>query len=193
VNDMAIEYKRRDITVDEYHRMADAGIFHPDERVELIDGELIEMPPLGLSHWSRHAVLTRHFINLFGDRALVVPQGSFPLGRRNEPQPDFAIFANIDYAARNERPTLDEIYAFVEIANTSAAFDRGRKMRMYGLQRVREYLLVDLKHNRLTLFGGSNDVGYADSRELTYGDSFSFSALADITLSADPFLDARPA
>jgi Uma2 family endonuclease len=193
VNDMATEYKRRDITVDEYHRMADAGIFHPDERVELIDGELIEMAPLGLPHWSRHAMLTRYFVTLFGERALVVPQGSFPLGRRNEPQPDFAILANIDYAARNERPALEEIYAFVEVANTSAAFDRGLKMRMYGLQRVREYLLVDIAHNRLTLFGGSNDVGYADSRELTYGDSFAFTALPDLTLSADEFLDRRSA
>ncbi len=191
MSDMAIEYKRRDITVDDYHRMADAGIFAPGERVELIDGELIEMPPLGLRHWTRHALINDYLVNSFGARALVVPQGSFPLGRRNEPQPDFAILARVDYAARGARPTLDEIYAFIEVADTSEAFDRGRKMRMYGAQHVAEYLLLELKRNRLTLFSEPSDVGYAKSSELGYGETFVFAAVPDVTLSADRFLAPR--
>ena len=191
MNDMAIEYKRRDITVDDYHRMDEAGIFAPDERVELIDGELIEMPPLGMRHWTRHAALTRYLVTMLDDRALVVPQGSFPLGGRDEPQPDFALLAPIDYLARGARPTLSEIFAFVEVAVTSVAFDGGRKMRMYGAQRVNEYLLVDVAANRVTFFRKPNDAGYAESRELSYGDRFSFAALPDIVLAAEPFLDAR--
>ena len=191
MNDMALEYKRRDITVDDYHRMADAGIFEPDERVELIDGELIEMAPLGLRHWTRHAALTEYLIGTFGKKVLVVPAGSFPLGRRNEPQPDFALLAPLDYFGRGARPTLEEIFAFIEVSNTSAAFDRGRKLRMYGAQRVREYVLADLKHNRLTLFGEPNDVGYATSRELRYCDTFSLAAIPEVMLAADPFLDPR--
>ncbi len=193
VTDMSLEYKRRDITVDDYHRMADAGIFAPDERVELIDGELVEMAPLGLRHWERHATLTEYFVTMLGARALVVPQGSFPLGRRNEPQPDFAILARVGYEARGARPTLDEIFAFVEVSNTSASFDRGRKLRMYGAERVNQYLLVDLKHNRVTLFGKPNDLGYGDSRELGYGDTFSFAAIPDVLFAADRFLDPRSA
>ena len=191
VNDMALEYKRREFTVDDYHRMADAGIFAEDERVELIDGELIEMAPLGLGHWTRHAALTEYLIRSFGKKVLVVPAGSFPLGRRNEPQPDFALLAPLDYFGRDARPTLEEIFAFVEVANTSAAFDRGRKLRMYGAQRVREYLLADIKHNRLTLFGEPTELGYAASRELEYGDTFGFAAVPEVVLAADPFLDPR--
>jgi Uma2 family endonuclease len=191
MSDMAIEYKRRDITVDDYHRMAAAHIFAPDERVELVDGELIEMPALGLRHWSRHALINDYLVTSFGQRALVVPQGSFPLGRRNEPQPDFAILARSDYGARGARPTLEEIYAFIEVADSSEAFDRGRKMRMYGTQHVAEYLLLELRRNRLTLFGEPNDVGYAQRRELDYGETFAFAALPDVALDADRFLEPR--
>ncbi len=191
MNDMVAEYKRRDITVDEYHRMADAGIFAPDERVELIDGELVEMPPLGPRHWTRHALITEYLIGSFGRRVLVVPQGSFPLGRRNEPQPDFALLARLDYAARRTPPTLAEIFAFVEVSDSSAAFDRGRKLRMYGAQRVAEYLLVDLTRNRLTLYSVPAQSGYSESRELSYGDRFRFAAIPDVELAADFFLDVR--
>ena len=62
---------------------------------------------------------------------------------------------------------------------------------MYGAQRVREYLLADIQHNRLTLSAEPNDVGYAVSREPNYDDSFSFAALPDVPLAADPFLDPR--
>jgi hypothetical protein len=81
--------------------------------------------------------------------------------------------------------------AFVEVSNTSAAFDRGRKLRMYGAERVHQYPLLDLKHSRLTLFGKPNDLGYDDSRELGYGDTLSLAALPDVVFAADPFLDPR--
>ncbi len=183
---MAIHYKRRDISVDDYHRMADAGIFGLQERVELIDGELIAMPPVGQRHWTRHAAVNRYLVETLGDRALVVPQGSFPLGERNEPQPDFAILAPADYSDR-PMPALAEIVAFVELSDTSLSFDRGRKLRMYGGQRVRQYLLADLKRNLLTSYRSPNDVGYGVEQNLRYGDRFSLEALPDLELLADPF------
>ena len=92
MNDMAVEFKRYSFTVSEYHHLFEAGVLDERARVELIDGELIEMPPIGPQHTSRHILINRYLIRTFDDRATVAPMGSFPLGDFNEPQPDFAIF-----------------------------------------------------------------------------------------------------
>ena len=121
---------------------------------------------------------------------MIVPQGSFPLDRNSEPQPDVAILAPRDYFARG-LDGLSEIFAFVEVSDTSSAFDLGRKQRLYAARGIRDYLVADLPHERLVRFTAPNDLSFADSRELTYGDTFSLAALPQITLAADPFLPPR--
>ncbi|MBC5799432.1 MAG: Uma2 family endonuclease [Candidatus Eremiobacteraeota bacterium] len=186
---MATEYKRRDITVDEYHRMAEIGIFDPDERVELIDGELIEMAPIGNRHWSRHATIVHYLHDMLGRRAFIVPQGSFPLDRRSEPQPDVAILAPRNYEER--RPDPGEMFALIEVAESSIEFDLGRKQRLYASRGIPEYLVVDIGENRLVRFTQPSDVAYGQSRKMGYRDRFSLVAIAEVTLNADPFLAPR--
>ncbi len=184
---MAIDYKRRDITVDDYHRMADAGIFGPEERVELIDGELIDMPPIGTPHSARHAIIDHYLAETLGVRAFVVPQGSFPLDRRSEPQPDIAVLAPRDYHGRGP-DTPGEIFALIEIAQSSIGFDLGRKQRLYASRGIREYLVIDIGKNRLIRFTEPSDLAYNDERDLGYGDQFALVAGPDVMLLSDPFL-----
>ena len=190
MSEMATDYKRRPFTVEEYHRMAEAGIFGPEERVELIEGELIEMAPIGNRHWSLHAVVAQYLGDKLRGRAFVVPQGSFPLDRRSEPQPDIAILAPRDYYARGLEG-LEEIFAFVEVSDTSSAFDLGRKQRLYASWGILDYLVSDLGRARLIHFTDPNDLAYGNSRELAYGDTFELTALPGISLTADPFLPPR--
>src|ERR1700722_5783650 len=95
---MLLEERLRDFTIGEYHRIAEAGILGDDERVELLDGRIVCMPPIGVRHWTRHAAIVKYLNEVLHDRATIVGQGSFPLGTLNEPQPDIAVLAPRDYA-----------------------------------------------------------------------------------------------
>jgi Uma2 family endonuclease len=182
----------RRLTVAQYHRAAEAGVFAEGERIELIDGEVLIMPPIGADHVLRHATLTRYLIERLGNRVLVVPQGSFPLGRHNEPQPDFALFHFDEAMVRRKRlPKPRETIAYVEIAASSLAFDLGRKRELYASYGIVSYLVVDLVHNVLVFHRLPRRHAYAEQRTLTYGDTFVLDAFPDVELAADPFLDLR--
>ena len=85
---LEVEIPRRLFTVEEYHRMAEAGIFHPGERVELIEGEIVQMSPIGPRHAGCVINATRLFITRLGDREVVSPQNPVVIQPRSEPQPD---------------------------------------------------------------------------------------------------------
>ncbi len=107
---MSVSVLRRRFTVDEYRRMAEAGIFSEGDRVELIEGEIVEMTPIGRRHFSCVTTLTHLLVSGVGDQALVSIQNSFRLSGRSEPEPDIAVLrrnsahiANAEYRPRVER------------------------------------------------------------------------------------------
>ncbi len=91
MSEMAVEIKRRLFTVDEYHRLAEVGVLGERDRIELIDGELIEMAPIGFRHAVRHGRISAYLIEMLRGKAIVLPMSSIPLGTDSEPQPDVAI------------------------------------------------------------------------------------------------------
>jgi Uma2 family endonuclease len=119
-------------TVDEYHRMGEAGIFGEDDRVELIEGEIIEMSPIGSPHAARVKRLTQLLVRRLGTRAIVQVQDPVVLSQLSEPQPDLAVVkARADfYAAGHPQPT--DILLVVEVADTSRVFDRNVKAPLYA-------------------------------------------------------------
>jgi Uma2 family endonuclease len=186
MSDMAFEYKLREFTVDEYHRMAEAGVLRDDERVELLDGAIVEMSPIGTRHWDRHAEVVRYLNETLGSRARIVGQGSFPLGTKNEPQPDIGILAPRSYATRRADP--DEIYAVVELAESSLRKDTGPKLRLYGRFGIPDYLVVDLDDDQLIHYDDPHELGYRSERRLARTETFTLHRIRDTTLSAAPFL-----
>lgn len=188
MSDMLLESELRPFTVDEFHRMAESGIFRDGERVELIDGLLVTMPPIGNPHWTRHGSIVAYLLRALEGRALVFGQAALRLSERSEPQPDVAVLApRADGYARHD-PSTSDILALIELADSSLAKDRGRKLRLYARARVPDYLLVDLAADALSHFTQPSDLGYAGERVLQHGDRFSLSRIADVALSADPFL-----
>ena len=109
MSDMVAEYRLHEFTVEQFHRMAEVGIIDSDDRVELLDGYVVEMSPIGLRHWDRHATIVRYLIETLRLRATVVGQGSFPLGLRSEPQPDIAILAARNYELDGTLPAPHEL------------------------------------------------------------------------------------
>jgi len=144
--------RRHRITVDEYHRMAEAGSFAPDARVELIDGVIIDMPPIG----SPHAAMGRRLDSLLrevaGSQALVSCQWPLQLGDDSEPQPDIALVRPLENFYEDRHPTAADTLLVVEISVTTLDDDLHTKVRLYARHRIPEYWVVDVVNHRLHVF-----------------------------------------
>jgi Uma2 family endonuclease len=175
-----------EFTVSEYHRIADLGLF-VDHRVELLDGIIVEMSPIGDRHWHCHAAVTEYLHDTLGKRAFIVPQGSFPLGEKSEPQPDIAILERACASTRGA-PQPSSIFAIVEIADSSLLKDIGRKARLYARFGIADYCVVDLNADMLLHYREPHALGYAACDRLTALDRFELAALPGIVLEARAFL-----
>jgi Uma2 family endonuclease len=178
----------RKLSVDDYHRMAETGILRASERVELLDGLLIEMSPIGRQHRALHALIVEYLHAALAGRATIFGQFSWPLGEFDEPEPDVGIFVR-DESAYFDRPIQPcDAIAILEIADFSLSRDIGAKRALYARFEIPEYLVVDVAECALLRFSAPLGGRYADVRRLGYGDSFALRALADATLAVDRFL-----
>jgi Uma2 family endonuclease len=191
MSDMAAELLPRIFTVDEYHRMADSGIIDSDERTELLDGLIVQMPPIGVAHWTTHMRVVAYLSDALRGRALVPSQISIPLGEHNEPHPDIAVLAALPYRDMNRPPRPSEIYAMIELAASSLARDTRIKRSLYGRFAIPDYLVVDLDADALIHFSQPAAGDYPEPRRLGRGDTLTLATLPDILLLADRFLDER--
>jgi len=135
---------RRPLTVAEYHRMGEIGILTEDDRVELIEGELIAMSPIGSEHAGTVNALTRMFVQAVGDRGVVAVRNPVQLHDLSEPQPDFAVLTPRDDDYRRATPRADEVLLIIEVANTSLAYDRAVKRSLYARHGIAEFWIVNL-------------------------------------------------
>lgn len=189
---MVIRRPTRRFTVDDYYRMAAAGVFRPEDRVELIEGEIVEMSPIGSAHAACVKRLNRLFSRHLGDRAVVSTHDPVRLDDRSEPEPDVALLkprADL-YAAAHPGPS--DILLVVEVADTSAEYDREAKMKLYAAAGVLEAWLVDLPGQAIEVYRGPAAASYADCRRLGRGPAPALSPLAfpDFAATAEDSLGA---
>ncbi len=163
--------------------MAAAGVLSDDDRVELIDGEIVDMTPIGSRHMACVDRLNRLLTAACGDRAIVRVQGPIRLGPRSEPQPDVTLLRpRPDFYAEGH-PGPDSVLVLVEVADTSLDLDRSVKLPLYARAGIREVWLVDLAASRVVVHRTPGPDGYADVRS-TGGD-------ARLSPAAFPGLDLR--
>jgi len=157
---MAIQTGRRLFTVAEYEQMAQAGIFREDDRLELIDGEIFEMSPIGSRHAACVRRLQRLLARVLGDRALVDTQNPVVLNDASEPLPDVVVLKNRSdlYAARHPRP--DDIFLVVEVADTSLSYDQEVKIPAYARSEIPEVWVVDLNSASVHVYRTPTATGY---------------------------------
>jgi Uma2 family endonuclease len=141
--------RRHALTVDDYYRMAEVGILAPDARVELIEGEIIDIPPPGSLHAATVLLLNRVLVRAVEDRAWVLGQNPVRLSEYTEPQPDLALLRPRDHRYRTHHPRADDVLLIVEVAHASLSFDRTRKVPLYARHEIPEVWLVDLRARRL--------------------------------------------
>jgi Uma2 family endonuclease len=181
---MAVTLRHRRFTLDEYHRMGETGILGADDRVELIEGEIIEMAPIG----SRHAATVTRIHYLFsrrlGDRAVVWVQNPLRLARHNsEPVPDVMLLVpRTDFYAGG-LPEPADVRLLIEVADSSLLYDRRTKFPLYARAGVAEAWLVHLDARRLEIHRGAGDAGYRDVGVPRGDETFSADAFPDLTLT----------
>lgn len=162
--------------------MADAGILGRDDRVELIDGEVVEMSPIGSRHAASVSRLVRIFTSLVGDLAVVRVQDPVRLSDLSEPQPDLALLKPRDDFYASGHPTPADVYLIVEVADSSLAFDQGVKLSLYALCGIPEVWIVDLSTSVLTSYRTPDGGNYTHTSRLKGGDEATIFLLPDIRL-----------
>lgn len=156
-------------TRSEYEKMVEMGIFHPEARFELIDGEIIDMTPQGSYHATSIQVMAEYIRDLFGAGYHVRTQMPLALGEDSEPEPDLAVVTGgfMDY--RDAHPQIAALV--VEVANSTLAYDR-LKANTYARHFIPEYWLVNLKEHCLEVFQQPENGRYTSYRSLKAGGVF---------------------
>lgn len=179
---------RHKLTVSNYHAMGKAGILPGDARIELINGQLLEMAPIGSEHnggvnWLNHAL-----VRAIGDRAIVQVQGSTRLDEQTEPQPDFAVLRPRDDFYRGFHAGAGDILLLVEIADGSLKFDRVIKRPLYARAGIPEYWIVNLVDGEVEICRQPGASGYAQVQTARRGDVIEPALLSGVTISVSDLL-----
>jgi Uma2 family endonuclease len=153
---------RHRITVDEYYRMDEAGIFAPDARVELIEGEIIDMGKIGTGHARVTVHLTRVLVEAVRRQVLVLPQVPIHLSDISEPIPDFALVNSEAASYKNGHPGPDDTFLVIEVSDTSLRYDVQVKASLYARHGIPEYWIVDLPASQVRFFRSPDSGQYTD-------------------------------
>ena len=183
-----IELSRRRFSLEEYHHMARAGILIETDRVELIDGEIIQDISIGQRHAACVAQLTRRLTHALGDRALVWPRNPVRLPRDTEPQPDVTIlrFPAGHYFRHPAR--AEDVLWLIEVADVSYRYDRYVKLPLYARAGIPEAWLIDLTHEVVEIHRQPRSRGYGSTHTAERSGTLTPEAFADIALAVADLL-----
>jgi Uma2 family endonuclease len=185
---MSVEARKRLFTVDEFHRMGEAGILDDDARLELWAGEIYEMPPVGPAHHGDVTVLTTMLIRALGDRAVVSTQGPVVLDDYTEPLPDIAVLRPRDDFYRTAHPRPFDILLLVEVADTSLDRDRHLKLPRYASAGIPETWILDIGGRQLEVHRDPSPEGYRSTTVLAPGGRVAPEVFPDVVLEVSDLI-----
>jgi Uma2 family endonuclease len=188
--DAGTDIHRRLFTVDEYYRMAKAGILCEDDRVELLDGAIVEMSPIGTRHAAGVDRLTAVLHKSLQGRGTVRVQGPIRLNPRSEPLPDIAVLRPRDDFYASAHPTPSDVMLVVEVADTSLPYDRGFKLGIYARAGISEVWIVDVLNERVDVYTRPEPNGYQSHASAARGERLA-STVAGTDLLVDDILPPR--
>jgi len=168
--------------LDEWRRLGEAKIFQPDSRLELINGEILEMAPIGFNHSGHLNRLNKLLTKLAPDDVIASVQNPLQLGDLSEPEPDFMLLKpNADFYS-SRHPNASDVLLLIEVADNSLAFDQNQKLRLYALHGIPEYWLLNLNDSCLEVYRKPNGEVYAEKTTLHVGDTTTLSQLNEISI-----------
>ena len=179
---------RHRFTVSDYYRMGDSGIFPPDGRVELLEGEIRDMMPIGPFHSGVVNWLADFFASCHQGRWLVINQNPVQLNKHSEPQPDIVLVRRDPNFYRDRHPAPGDVLLLIEVAESSLDYDRGDKLAAYGKAGIQEYWLVNLTEQCVEVYREPHYTGYSGVTILHPGDTVSPGAFPDVKVALSELL-----
>lgn len=153
-------------SVEQYYRMAEIGLFAPDARTELIEGEICDMPPIGCRHAATVSWLHRQLAKAVGDRAWVFEQSPLRLSRHTEPQPDLMLLRPRRDQYSEAHPSARDTLLVIEVTDSTWLYDREIKMPLYAAYGVREAWLVDIGVKTLSCYGAPHGGAFVEQTSM---------------------------
>lgn len=191
MNAVLQEPKRHWLSRNDYYRMAEVGILAPDARVELINGEIIDMAPIGKTHCGVVDYLNMALVGAVKGRAIVRVQGAITLDGFSEPQPDLAVLRPRDdfYCDGETHPSGDDVFLVIEVSVSSERYDREIKLPLYAEHGVPAVLLLVPEHNRFSYYSDLHEGDYRVRQELTDLSEVPVGVLEDCTVNLSWLVD----
>jgi Uma2 family endonuclease len=180
---MSIQVAKRSFTVAEYRRMVEAGILSEADRVELIDGEVFEMSPIGTRHAACVGRLTRVLTLLLQHAALVWVQNPIRLDNYSEPQPDLVVLKFRPDFYENSLPTPEDVLLVIEVSDTTLEYDRRVKAPLYARAGVPEVWVVNLPDERVEAYADPAGGDYQTVNSYVRGEELQSRTLAALRVS----------
>ena len=180
--------KKRGFSVADYYHLAEVGILDEDDRVELIDGEIVLMSPINVPHAYCVKALTREFYTTASEQAVISVQDPIHLSANSEPQPDIALLRPRDDMYAAAHPTPDDILLLVEVADSTIDKDRNEKLPRYAKAGVPEVWIASLPDDWVERYRNPVEGEYTDVRQFSRGERISPELLPDAELSVDDIL-----
>jgi Uma2 family endonuclease len=185
---MAVDVERHRFSIEQYERMVEVGVLTEDDRVELIDGEIVEMAPIDPDHSFPVQRLARVFMESLGGRAYVRIQDAIRLPPQSEPEPDVVLARPPDDLYRRRHPGPDDLFLVVEVAHTTQIKDRRMKIPLYAQQGILEAWLLDVPAQQLEIYRQPSPDGYRSVEFVGRGGPVAPLAFPDLLVVIDDVL-----
>jgi Uma2 family endonuclease len=173
---------RTRITTNRYQMMVAAGVLTKYDRVELIEGDMLDMAPIGTKHSAITSRLHELFVLAVSRSATVVSGGPVNLGEFSEPQPDLMLLKRRADFYSGKTPESADVLLLIEVSDSSLSFDQGVKLGLYARYGVAEYWVVDVEGKRVVTYGDPSAKGYVRKVEFTVADVVAPQAFPDLRI-----------
>ncbi len=185
---MSVELQRRPFTVDEYYRMADSGILTENDRVELIEGKIVQMTPIGSRHAACVSRLNETLVLRLGKQAIVYVQNPLRLDEFSEPEPDISLLKPRDDFYAESHPGPSDVLLVVEVADASVRYDREVKIPLYAKAGIPEVWIVNLPDKTIEVYRNPVESGYEETSILRKGQALSPTAFSELEIRVEEIL-----
>ena len=176
---------RRRFTVEEYHKMGEAGVFGEGDRVELIDGEVVEMNPIGWRHARSVRRLNVRLVRAAGDRYAVGVQDPITVSEHGEPQPDLVLHEEPP-PGRLTRP--EEVLVLIEVSDSTLQYDRSVKLPRYARAGIPEVWILDLQGGSVERYNDPREDEYRRTERARRGEGLASETLPELTVPVNDAL-----
>ena len=185
---MSVNLAKHYFTVSEYDRMGETGVFAPGARVELIEGEIIEMSPIGSRHAACVEIISDRLHDIARGKFLIRTQNPIVLDDFSEPEPDVSVLRFREDYYRDAHPRPQDVLLVIEVAETTVPFDRQIKLPLYAHAAIPEYLIFNLADQVVEYYSQPEMGSYQNARLLKRGDAFESASVPGLTLDIEMIL-----